>query len=225
MGAEPFRLVEAEARRVFGEVVSSPWWSGPFRKKIFRDLGESLEVIVRKWGAEALRRQGYRVVRVLSGSVDRGAITGFFLERGGEYRLFYVEAVDVIDVKGKRGLVTGVRAFYGLLPEKYVKPYDYLLPRLKRQISASGYWMVLWRHASPEAAERFLEGKLVVDDPRYISVRAECYASYTLFEQYKAKYVLFVPPVFIVWKWGHIVYPIARVRVASHDGVCPVGGG
>ena len=49
---------------------------------------------------------------------------------------------------------------------------------------------------------------------------ARCYSSITSFIDYKARYVLLIPPL-IFWKWGHVVYPDTILEKKESREACP----
>ncbi len=56
-------------------------------------------------------------------------------------------------------------------------------------------------------------------EPSYSMVGVDCYRARMTFEDYKAKYILIIPPI-ILWKWGHTVAPAAIFNVERSGELC-----
>ncbi|MCE4620249.1 MAG: hypothetical protein F7C33_04415 [Desulfurococcales archaeon] len=134
------------------------------------------------------------------------------------------------------------------LPRRYGRAYDILLPRYKRRLEGEGYlvqavrvlrdigvseneWMLMnmeslsVEQARPKATidvgdKRFsLIERRGVEASQSFMLGVDCYKARMVFEDYKAKYILIIPPI-ILWKWGHVVSPTAVYNVEKAGELC-----
>ena len=80
-----------------------------------------------------------------------------------------------------------------------------------RKIRVEGLDLLLLESAGEETIARY-------------DFAARCRSAATTFVDHKARYALYIPPVFIVWKWAHVIYPDAIVNRKPAREVCPLGG-
>lgn len=177
---------------------------------------------------------GLQAYRTLSYATESDAGVSFFLRDGDGSLLAYIHASNIVELRrGRVKMLTPatLTAALAVLERRYGRFYDYLLPRYRRTIEARGYLMVAVKNLapSPELGEEWMARlAATVYEERRRGLRVvvgqqpgegeapgtgalarftyglSCYEAGLVFEDYKAKYFLLIPP-FIVWKWGHVI--------------------
>ena len=158
------------------------------------------------------------------------------------------DIIQLPSSKGRYVIPTSLNSALARLPGRYGRAYDILLPRYKRRIEGEGYlvqavrvlgeiggsgneWMLTYveslsvEQARPKATidvgdKRFsLIERQGVEASQSFMLGVDCYRARMAFEDYKAKYILIIPPI-ILWKWGHTVAPAAIYNVERSGELC-----
>ncbi len=215
-----------DARRVFQLAMESWWWSGFIRKGFLEGVEYTTAKHLRRWVSrvvwrEMSFREYRRIVHVEEG---KGVISAAFFARDDErYVLLYILLSDFYKTR-----IDGEKAYaplsmaihYGLLDKKYVGVLDRISPYVRRRLISHGYWMEARRYTdrySLEAAgdEWMKTGSMSLllrenGVEKTLWLGTKCFYADTVFRQYKAKIILFIPPL-IIWKWGHMVTPVSLI--------------
>ncbi len=232
------RRLVSEAFTFLDSILHSPAWMLPTEKGVFRSHEEVLAGKLSSWAKAAsrtFRRLGYKPYYKVTYNYDGGAASAVFAKSGREYRIVYAEIGDLAPLEGKKMLPMTLTLHYGRLRKKYVRLYDIILPRIKRHIASHGIVYSLSRSTKPSEATgvhleavntgveelEYQSGKLVEKIRLYH--RLVCAEADLVFLQYKARYLIIIPPI-IIWKWGHYLTVASTYNTREAPYACPTRG-
>jgi len=230
----------SEAREVLSEVSTASWWTSLLPKKRLRSYPRVLLEEFSRWSKEfkgvLKKRMGAKVYGSMVFELpELGAAAALLAEVNDGFRILYFSATQIAELDsvglGKTGLPMRLQAYYGILNEKYLRIYDVLLPRIKRRIKSVGVWYIKRRsfepgEFAPGASTRYGREEILVGKPKQGAARLrlystlDCILARSEFVYYKAKYVVFIPPV-IAWKWTKTMLPVSTYDGTPVREVCP----
>ena len=166
---------------------------------------EVLGMTVKKRFARAFEQEGWKVYSKFF-SIPRTTadlLVQVKARKNRRYRMLYARIVSETGkprrLSRERVTPAGAVLIYAAMPGAYGGLRDLFLPRVKRRIPVAGI------RATIAYSKRGIEH--------------ECEKIYGVFYEYKAKYVLIIPP-FITWKIGKTAYLEAVIAREPLDGEC-----